>query len=151
MKTVLAALILLAGTAAQAQVEIQNVVEAEGAILRGLDTATGSNQDIDINVGETKQFERLEIKLDACRYPKENPAGDAFAYLTIKDVREDTPRFVGWMIASAPALSAMDHPRYDVWVLHCKFPESAAVKGPVKPDQEPDEHPIVVDPDTPSD
>ncbi|MEO0381372.1 MAG: DUF2155 domain-containing protein, partial [Pseudomonadota bacterium] len=24
-----------------------------------------------------------------------------------------------WMIASAPALSAMEHARYDVWVMRC--------------------------------
>ncbi len=30
-----------------------------------------------------------------------------------------TPIFVGWMIASAPALNALDHPRYDVWMLSC--------------------------------
>ncbi|MDA9980314.1 DUF2155 domain-containing protein, partial [Yoonia sp.] len=27
--------------------------------------------------------------------------------------------FAGWMLASAPALNAMDHPRYDVWALRC--------------------------------
>ena len=27
--------------------------------------------------------------------------------------------FKGWMFASSPALSALDHPRYDVWVLSC--------------------------------
>ncbi|PZO87150.1 MAG: hypothetical protein DI626_04710, partial [Micavibrio aeruginosavorus] len=27
--------------------------------------------------------------------------------------------FSGWMFASSPALSAMDHPVYDVWVLDC--------------------------------
>ena len=27
--------------------------------------------------------------------------------------------FSGWMIASTPALSAMDHSRYDIWVMRC--------------------------------
>ena len=27
--------------------------------------------------------------------------------------------FDGWMIASSPALNALDHPRYDVWVIGC--------------------------------
>ena len=27
--------------------------------------------------------------------------------------------FEGWMIASSPALMALDHPRYDVWALRC--------------------------------
>ncbi|MGB0439332.1 MAG: DUF2155 domain-containing protein [Paracoccaceae bacterium] len=29
------------------------------------------------------------------------------------------PVFEGWIIASSPALNAMDHARYDVWVLRC--------------------------------
>ena len=35
-------------------------------------------------------------------------------------------RFSGWMFASSPALSAMEHPVYDVWVLDCKNASSAA-------------------------
>jgi hypothetical protein len=27
--------------------------------------------------------------------------------------------FSGWMIADSPALSALDHARYDVWILRC--------------------------------
>jgi hypothetical protein len=28
--------------------------------------------------------------------------------------------FSGWMFASSPALSALEHPVYDVWVIDCK-------------------------------
>ena len=28
--------------------------------------------------------------------------------------------FTGWMFASSPALNALEHPVYDVWVLDCK-------------------------------
>ena len=30
------------------------------------------------------------------------------------------PLFTGWMFASSPALSAVEHPVYDVWVIDCK-------------------------------
>ena len=30
--------------------------------------------------------------------------------------------FSGWMFASIPALSALDHPVYDIWVLDCLIP-----------------------------
>ncbi len=96
---------------------------ATGAILRGLDTANGHLVDLDVPNGGMINFERLEITVQECRYPTENPASDAFVYLTIRDIREDAPRFEGWMIASSPAISALDHPRYDVWVLRCKMPE----------------------------
>jgi hypothetical protein len=60
--------------------------------------------------------------MDECRYPADNPAGDAEAHLTISDNLRPEPVFNGWMIASSPGLSSLDHPRYDVWVLSCVYP-----------------------------
>lgn len=89
--------------------------EARGALLRGLDTLNSSTRDLSLAVGETLRFGHLEITLEACR-----ATGDeAMAFLRIRDIREEAPRFAGWMFASSPALSALDHPRYDVWVLSC--------------------------------
>ena len=64
-------------------------------------------------------YERLQITLKECRYPEGNISSDAFAYLVIQDDRSEIPNFDGWMIASSPALSALEHPRYDVWVTRC--------------------------------
>lgn len=102
--------------------EVQPAVSdvAEIANLRGLDRINGTVQDFTMNVGDTAQYERLEITLNACRYPQGDINADAFAQLTIRDVRENFDRFTGWMFASSPALSALDHPRYDVWVLSCQ-------------------------------
>ena len=94
--------------------------EADFALLRGLDRINGTVEDITIKVGETLIYERLELTLLACRYPQGDINEDAFAQLVITDVREESPRFVGWMFASSPALSALDHSRYDVWVLSCQ-------------------------------
>jgi len=102
--------------------ELVPTEKAQGVVIRALDMATGRSEDITIANGETKSFERLEISLEECRFPSENPSGDAFAHLMIRDIREEKPRFQGWMIASSPALSALEHPRYDVWVLRCKTP-----------------------------
>lgn len=89
------------------------------ASLRMLDTMTGRVEAFDVAVGETVRRGRLAITLDACRVqPPELPA-DAFAHLAIRDSRDDAPRFVGWMIASTPSVSALDHQRYDVWVTSC--------------------------------
>ena len=72
-----------------------------------------------MRVGETVRYGYLEITADTCRVPKDDPAADAYAFLRIRDIRESEPRFSGWMFASSPALSAMDHPRYDIWVQSC--------------------------------
>ncbi len=98
-----------------------NSDEGIGAILRGLDRITGSVGNFAMDVGETLQFERLEVTLEACRYPPGDVNKDAFALLKIRDIRHEEPDFYGWMIASSPALSALDHPRYDIWVLSCEI------------------------------
>ena len=33
--------------------------------------------------------------------------------------------FSGWMFASSPAVSALEHPVYDVWVTDCKTASSS--------------------------
>ena len=93
----------------------------EGAVLRGLDRTNGAIQDFTLAPGETLQYERLVVTLRECRYPEGNAQTEAFAFLTIRDVRSEDPAFEGWMFASSPALSSLDHPRYDVWVLNCKI------------------------------
>ena len=97
----------------------QKTLQAGIVHLRGLDTLNGSTQDIDIRTGETVRYGHLDIIADSCRVPNGNASGDAYAFLRIRDIRENSPRFSGWMFASSPALSALDHPRYDVWVLSC--------------------------------
>jgi hypothetical protein len=95
------------------------VTSAPGGVLRALDKLSGEVADLDLVRGQTVAFGRIEVTLDDCRYPSENPSGDAFAHVTIRRKGSETPQFAGWMIASSPALSALDDPRYDVWVSRC--------------------------------
>ncbi|MFN4100249.1 MAG: DUF2155 domain-containing protein [Pararhodobacter sp.] len=90
------------------------------AMLRGLDKLSGAVADVTVAVGEATRFGRIEVAVAACRFPSENPASDAYAFLTITDARNDERVFQGWMIASSPALNALDHARYDIWVLGCE-------------------------------
>ncbi|MCB1364899.1 MAG: DUF2155 domain-containing protein [Rhodobacteraceae bacterium] len=90
-----------------------------GAVLRGLDKVNGHTADVEIMTGQTAEIFGLDVALGDCRYPADNPTGDAFAYLTIWEHGANDWVFDGWMVASSPALSALDHRRYDVWVLHC--------------------------------
>jgi hypothetical protein len=97
------------------------MVEADAVHLRSLDNLNGTASDVDLRVGETVNVGQLEIRAEACRVPRDDPKGDAEAFLRIRDLRETAPRFSGWMFASSPALSALDHPRYDVWVVSCSI------------------------------
>ncbi len=91
----------------------------DSALLRGLDKVTGQTRDLTLEVGESLQFGRLEVLLAECRFPAADPSADAFAEMTITDREANARVFSGWMIASSPALSALDDPRYDVWVVSC--------------------------------
>lgn len=90
-----------------------------GALLRALDKVNGATVDLEVGSGETGELFNLDVALADCRYPVDNPTGDAFAYLTVWEKGKVQAIFEGWMIASSPALNALDHSRYDVWVMRC--------------------------------
>jgi hypothetical protein len=95
------------------------------AILQGLDKTTARISTIEAPLGQSVQFGVLRILVRACikRPPEEPP--ETTAFLEIDEVRpgeESEPQrlFSGWMFKSSPALSALEHPVYDVGVLDCK-------------------------------
>ena len=92
---------------------------ATGVRLKGLDKVSGDVSDLELSVGESATVGRIEVTLGECRYPEDNPTGEGYAWLTIRDPSRDALLFDGWMSASSPALNALDHPRYDVWVIRC--------------------------------
>ncbi len=96
------------------------VLEAPGAILRALDKSVGRTSDIDLARGQTVLLGRIAVRLLECRYPEDSPASDAYAHIQVLDL-DGNELFNGWMIASSPALSALEHPRYDLWVLRCRI------------------------------
>ena len=110
------AILMLAALPAQAQ---QQASSAQSGTIRVLDKISGETTDISIGRGQTKVFGRLTIVLGDCRFPTNNPNSDAFGWLEIRDESMAQAAFSGWMVASSPALNAMDHPRYDVWLLRC--------------------------------
>ena len=99
---------------------------ADGALLRGLDKVSGEVIDFGLKSGDTYLLWKLNIKLSECRYPINNPVGDAFAHLTISQDKSESDLFRGWMIASSPALNPLEHARYDVWVLRCAMLATSA-------------------------
>src|SRR5215467_12849808 len=98
-------------------------------VLGGLDKVTAHVSTFEAPVGKTVSFGALKITARACdkHPPEETP--ESAAFLEVVEARPgETPHtlFSGWMFASSPALSAMDNPIYDLWVLDCKNPASAS-------------------------
>ncbi len=93
------------------------------AVLQGLDKVTARVSTFEAPVGDTVRFGTLEIIARRCdKKPPEEPPESA-AFLDVWEVRPNEPAlsvYRGWMFASSPALAAMEHPVYDVWVIDCK-------------------------------
>ncbi len=93
------------------------------AVLQGLDKITARVTTIEAPLGTVVRFGTLEILARRChkRPPEEPPEKTAF--LEIRERRPGEPAarlFSGWMFASSPAVSALEHPVYDVWVVDCR-------------------------------
>ena len=108
-------------------------VPGDIAVLQGLDKITARISTFEAPLNEPVRFGSLQIIARACdkKPPEETPESTAF--LEIVDIRPDSPAvelFTGWMFASSPAISAVEHPVYDVWVVDCKKASSSASETP---------------------
>lgn len=103
-------------------------IDQEMAALHALDKIAARVSQMYVPVGEKAEFGRLVIDVQACRKrpPQEPP--EAAAFLNIVDSGRDGTAvdvFRGWMFASSPSLSAMEHPLYDIWVAGCMSADEA--------------------------
>jgi hypothetical protein len=113
-----------------------------GVKLRALDKITGNSTDLTAKVGDTLKFGRLSVTVKACFQAPPQDTPESAAFLEIHALGAETQRqtaaekagketrgpkpigpdgllFSGWMFASSPGLSALEHPTYDVWVISC--------------------------------
>jgi hypothetical protein len=132
-----------------------------GVKLRALDKITGNSTDIVAKVGETLTFGRLKVTVKACFQspPEDTPESAAFLEIHAvvppgkggagdkagetermhrgpQPIGPDNLLFSGWMFASSPGLSALEHPTYDVWVISCNT-SAAASPPPAAPSSTP--------------
>lgn len=120
--------VALAAAAAQAGPVLPHRV----AVLQGLDKVTARVRQIGAPVGETIELGSLAVTVRACLKTPPTEPPEAAAFLEIDERSNGSERiFEGWMFASSPGLSALEHPVYDVWVLDCAEPlEPAETPAP---------------------
>jgi hypothetical protein len=93
------------------------------AVLQALDKVTGRVHVLNVVVDQPARFASLTLRVRSCRksLPEDSPESAAFL-----DIQDTSPKgekktvFSGWMFASSPAVSAMEHPMFDVWVVDCR-------------------------------
>ncbi|MDD2868204.1 DUF2155 domain-containing protein [Neomegalonema sp.] len=100
----------------------------EEAHLRFLDRRTSTRGALVSPVGSTARYGGLIVEVLACH--REIGGDESAAFLRIREEATEgaatgAPVFSGWMFALSPSLSALDHPRYDVWVAECRTAEGS--------------------------
>jgi len=118
-KGLLSALLLAALSASAAAETTPEPV----AVLQGLDKITARVSKFEAPVGAPVQFGTLAIRVRDCEKSSPEDTPESAAFLEIDESRQSNVRtrvFSGWMFASSPALSALEHPVYDVILLDCK-------------------------------
>ncbi len=119
-KTLFAALLISAFAAPQAH--------AVSAVLRGLDKVTGQARDFTATIGRPVRFGTLEVTARACQKRPAEEIPEVSIYIQVFDTppvpEGQEPRrteiFHGWIFASSPGLSALEHPVYDIWAIDCR-------------------------------
>ena len=92
-------------------------------IMQGLDKVTARVSTFEAPLGSTVRFGTLAITVRQCdRTPPEEPPESSVLLDIVENRPDEQPvhLFHGWMFSSSPALSALEHPVYDVWVLECR-------------------------------
>ena len=110
------------------------------AVLQGLDKITARVSRFDVPVGQRANFFTLSVVVRDCERsaPEDRPENAAFVEIYENRPGEERFRlFSGWMFSSSPALSALEHPVYDLNLLECKGavppPAPAAPSTPKPP------------------
>lgn len=122
-------------------------------LIRGVDKITGHVSTMMGSVNQPIQFGALTITAERCLTKSQEETPENAAFLRVYEATKDNPKkevFNGWMFSSNPALSAMEHPIYDIWVLKCiskNAPED--VVSPQKVSREDDLN-LVADDDNPA-
>ena len=102
-------------------------IESQTAELQLLDKITARISTKSVPVGGGTKFGTLELSVHYCVYrpPEEPPENAAFIIIFDNGYAKEKPKkaqkaeFSGWMFASSPAISGLEHPVYDVTLLSC--------------------------------
>lgn len=118
----LCAVAIIAGVSLLGSPAVAQTYESyDTVVLGGMDKVTARFTSFRVRIGEAGHFGTLEVTPRSCQKtpPEETP--ESAAFLEIDDLKDATRRrvFNGWMFASSPGVSALEHAVYDIWVLDC--------------------------------
>ncbi|MBR2299036.1 MAG: DUF2155 domain-containing protein [Alphaproteobacteria bacterium] len=97
-------------------------VDMNMAQMQAMDKITGRVSIIEVPVNGAVSFGTFSIVVRSCKARTEEEIPENFAFVDVTDKsfdKEEYNIFKGWMLSSSPAVNAVEHPIYDVWLLKC--------------------------------
>ncbi|MAC61119.1 MAG: cellulase-like protein [SAR116 cluster bacterium] len=100
-------------------------IKFDGAQFSALDKITARIEKLELNLNDEEVLGSLTIILKSCQNRPPDYLPESAAYVEIydklnKNYEEGTLIFSGWMFSSSPAISALEHPIYDIFLISCK-------------------------------
>ena len=100
-------------------------INFDGAQFNALDKTTARIKKLEIYLDEEQVLGSLTIILKSCQNRPPDFLPESAAYVEIYDNLNQTSNdnnliFSGWMFSSSPAISALEHPVYDISLISCK-------------------------------
>ena len=100
-------------------------INFDGAQFNALDKITARIKKLEIYLDEEQVLGSLTIILKSCQNRPPDFLPESAAYVEIYDnlnqnFNENNLIFSGWMFSSSPAISALEHPVYDISLISCK-------------------------------
>lgn len=96
-----------------------------------LHKVTAKIRGLDLRLDETVEIDDLRVTMHDCLSTPPEEAPETKVFLSILEIKngEEKPLFSGWMFASSPGISALEHPVYDLWPKACVDDEGMVFTG----------------------
>ena len=94
-------------------------VDKKSAVVRVMNKDAGKVQEFVIPVGQEMNFEKLNIKIYACKQTDPFDAENFFAFVEVAEYEKEKI-FSNWMNRNEPGENPLQHPDYDLWLVKCE-------------------------------
>lgn len=96
------------------------------AVIQALNKITAKTSKLETKIGDALHFGKLTIFAHKCwqapldQMPESKILLEIFDTSTQEDFSNENRIFYGWMLASSPSISDLEHPIYDITAIGCK-------------------------------
>jgi hypothetical protein len=92
------------------------------AVIQGLNKTTAKTSRLEMRIGDKINFGQITMVAHKCWQSSLDQKPESKILLEVFEQKEGAQRriFYGWMFASSPSISGLEHPIYDLTAISCK-------------------------------